>query len=89
MVPVTGSLMTFLSEGNRQPNDVKDNTHFSTYGAYELAKCVVNGIKQHVPKLAALLKKDLPKFDPSHPDDYSDWKLPASSFIGLTKPDGN
>ena len=40
-----------------QPADVKDNTHFSTYGAYQLAKCVVNGIKQNVPELAKHLKK--------------------------------
>ena len=72
-----------------QPNDVKDNTHFSTYGAYELARCVVNGIKENIPALAKYLKKDLPKFDPAKPDDPAKWHLPASSFIGLTKPDGN
>lgn len=72
-----------------QPNDVKDNTHFSTYGAYELAKCVVNGIRQNVPQLAKYLKKDLPKFDPAKPDDFAKWELPASSFVGMTKPDGN
>jgi len=72
-----------------QPNDVKDNTHFSPYGAYELAKCVVNGIKENIPALSKYLKKDLPKFDPAKPDDPEKWSLPASSFIGLTKPDGN
>jgi lysophospholipase L1-like esterase len=72
-----------------QPNDVKDNTHFSTYGAYELAKCVVNGIRKDIPQLAKYLKKDLPKFDPAKPDDFADWKLPASSFVGMVKPDGN
>ncbi len=72
-----------------QPNDVKDNTHFSTYGAYELAKCVVNGIKENIPALSKYLKQDLPKFDPAKPDDPAKWNLPASSFIGLTKPDGN
>lgn len=29
-----------------------DDTHFSSYGAYELAKCVVEGIKSGVPELA-------------------------------------
>lgn len=72
-----------------QPNEVKDNTHFSAYGAYQLAKCVVNGIKQNVPQLALYLKKDLSLFDPSHPDDFTAWSLPASSFIGSLKPDGN
>lgn len=72
-----------------QPNDVKDNTHFSTYGAYELAKCVVKGIQQNIPELAKYLKKDLPVFDPANPDDVENWNLPQSSFVGAVKPDGN
>src|SRR5207302_2127569 len=28
-----------------QPKELKDNTHFNAYGAYELARCVVEGIK--------------------------------------------
>ena len=72
-----------------QPNELKDNTHFSTYGAYQLAKCVANGIKQKIPSLAKYLKKDLASFDPAHPDAYESWLLPASSFVGAIKPDGN
>ena len=72
-----------------QPNELKDNTHFSTYGAYQLAKCVVNGIKENIPSLAKDLKKDLASFDPAHPDAYESWLLPASSFVGAIKPDGN
>jgi hypothetical protein len=72
-----------------QPAELKDNTHFSTYGAYELAKCVVNGIKENVPALAKYLKPGLFPFNPSHPDAFEDWKLPASSFVEIVKPDGN
>ena len=72
-----------------QPNDVKDNTHFSTYGAYNLAKCVVNGIKQNIPALAKYLRDDLPVFNPAQPEPYENWKLPPSSFTGTVKPDGN
>lgn len=72
-----------------QSKELKDNTHFSTYGAYELAKCVVKGIRENVPALAAYVKKDLPAFDPSKPDDVATWSLPQSSFIGMVKPDGN
>ena len=71
------------------PNDVKDNTHFSTYGAYQLASCVVKGIQENVPALAKLLKKDIPSFDPARPGQFEDWVLPPSTFIGATKPDGN
>ena len=72
-----------------QPNDVKDNTHFRPYGAYELAKCVVNGIKKNVPALAKFLKPNLAPFDPTKPDDPMQWSLPESSFVGAIKPDGN
>ena len=72
-----------------QTKELKDNTHFTAYGAYELAKCIVNGIKQNVPALAKYLKPTLPLFDPSHPDVFEDWHLPASAFIGAVKPDGN
>lgn len=72
-----------------QPQELKDNTHFNAYGAYELAKCIVKGIKEAVPKLASHLKKDLPAFDPAHPDSVENFGLPASSFIGTVKPDGN
>lgn len=72
-----------------QPKELKDNTHFTAYGAYELAKCIVNGIKQNVPLLAGYLKQNLPAFDPSLPDAFEDWHLPPSSFTGSVKPDGN
>ncbi len=38
-----------------QPNALDGGTHINTYGAYELAKCVVKGIRQNVPGLAAAL----------------------------------
>lgn len=90
---VEGSIKAFVhfpaNTYPNQPKDVKDNTHFSTYGAYQLAKCVVKGIRENLPVLAQLLKKDLPKYNPSKPDDATAWNLPKSSFVGLVKPDGN
>lgn len=72
-----------------QTKELKDNTHFSTYGAYNLARCVVNGIKQNVPVLAKQLKEGLPPFDPAHPEPFEKWNLPPSGFIAGVKPDGN
>jgi lysophospholipase L1-like esterase len=74
---------------SNQKEELKDNTHFTSYGAYELAKCVVNGIKQNLPSLAKYLKQNLPAFNPSHPDAFEKFNLPASSFIGSVKPDGH
>lgn len=72
-----------------QPQELKDNTHFNAYGAYELARCIVNGIKETVPQLAVHLRTDLSSFDPAHPDSVEKFDLPASSFIVGPKPDGN
>lgn len=29
-----------------QTQELKDNTHFNTFGAYEVAKCVIEGMKK-------------------------------------------
>lgn len=72
-----------------QPKELRDDTHFSTYGAYQLAKCVVNGIQENIPALAAALKKNMAPYSPAHPDPVEDWKLPIGSFSNVVKPDGN
>jgi len=56
----------------------KDATHHSAYGAYELAKCVVEGIKAAGLGLAGYLAKDLVPFDPADPDAPETWHVPAS-----------
>ncbi len=72
-----------------QEKEIQDNSHHSTYGAYELAKCVVKGLRESQLELADYLLEDLPDFDPSHPDPFSSWDLPLSPSIDITKPDGN
>jgi lysophospholipase L1-like esterase len=72
-----------------QKNELKDNTHFSSYGAYQLAKCVALGIQQSVPALSKYLMENLSEFNPAKPDDFKDWKLPVSPLRIVTKPDGN
>jgi lysophospholipase L1-like esterase len=72
-----------------QDTEFKDNTHFNTYGAYELAKCVINGIIKAKLPIAAFIKKDWKQFDPANPDPVENWNLPMSSFIEAKKPDGN
>ena len=67
----------------------RDATHHSAYGAYELAKCVVNGIRAANLDLAKYLVDDLPAFDPAHPDPPESWALPASPRFGNRPPRGN
>ena len=72
-----------------QDKALADDTHFSTYGAYELAKCVVEEIKARVPALATHLRPGLTPFDPAHPDRFADWSLPASPPKPVVKPEGS
>lgn len=51
----------------------RDQTHHSNYGAYELAKMIVAGIRQTEPKLAAFLAIDSGEFDPARPDPPKDF----------------
>jgi beta-galactosidase len=61
-----------------QERQLRDNSHFSAYGAYELAKAVVEGIRSGEPRLASYFVDDLPRFDPAHPDPVHGWSLPVS-----------
>jgi lysophospholipase L1-like esterase len=87
------SLKAFVHyPANSFPNQteaLKDNTHFSPYGAYELAECVVSSIKQQNLSLARFIKSDTKAFDPSRPLAYEKFYWPQSAFVTATKPDGN
>jgi lysophospholipase L1-like esterase len=72
-----------------QDKPLADDTHFNNYGAYELARCVVEGMRSAHLGIVANLRKDAGKFDPAHPDPAADWKLPLSPEITIAKPEGN
>jgi lysophospholipase L1-like esterase len=65
-----------------------DGTHHNNYGAYELAKCVVEGIRTNVPTLAKHFAEDVKPFDPTKPDPHDAFRLPASPKTATTPPDG-
>jgi hypothetical protein len=55
----------------------KEGTHHSDFGSYEMARCIVEGIKADNLPIAKYLVTDVPAFDPAHPDDFADFKIPA------------
>lgn len=67
----------------------QDGTHHSNYGSYELARCIVQGIRENVPELAKYILDDVSPFDPAKPDPYQDFKIPPSANFSTLKPDGN
>lgn len=70
-------------------NDGKDATHHNNYGAYELARCVVEGIRAAKLPLATHLLEDLPAFDPARPDSLDTFAVPASAGRTTLTPRGN
>lgn len=73
-----------------QTTELKDNTHFNTYGAYEVARCVLEGMKKlGLPFLVNLRQEYTKPFNPSAPDSFESFKWPLSPFEGTVKPDGN
>jgi len=72
-----------------QDKPLADDTHFNPYGAYELAKCVVQGIQQNIPDLAKFIRDDWTAFDPLQPDPVSEFRWFESPAVNLVKPDGN
>lgn len=71
-----------------QTQDFADNTHFNPYGAYEIARCIVEGLKTQVLDLARHLKP-FPAFNPAHPDNPDNFHWDDSPFTEVEKPDGN
>lgn len=88
-----GSLKAFVhypaNTFPNQPKPLADNTHFNSYGGYELAKCVLEGIREKLPALAKYILKDAGRFDPAHPDPFDKFSMPPSPFVDIRKPDGN
>ena len=72
-----------------QDKALADNTHFNPFGAWEIAKMIVMGLKQINSPLVYSLQADWQDFDPSHPDDPDTFVWHMSSGSNITKPDGN
>ena len=61
-----------------QTRDYADNTHFNGYGAYELARCIVNGIRENKMYIAGHIDPAVPVFDPAKPDPFATFYLPPT-----------
>ncbi|MCR5394385.1 MAG: rhamnogalacturonan acetylesterase [Bacteroidales bacterium] len=73
-----------------QPTALADNTHFNPYGAYEIAKMVLQGIRQsNLEGLKKHISSDFQGFNPAQPDPVESFHWNVSPFVNMTKPDGN
>jgi lysophospholipase L1-like esterase len=69
-----------------QTKELADNTHFNSYGAYELALCVVQSLREQKSPLVKWLRPGIAKFDPAHPQ--APFTLPLSPMVDTATPYG-
>ena len=77
---------------NTFPNQSKalaDNTHFNNYGAYQVAKIVVMGMKKLNMPFMKHLRSDFVDYNPNQPDNWEEFKWAPAKNADLVKPDGN
>ena len=72
-----------------QEKALEDNTHFNSFGANEVALCVIKGIRDLDIPLKNFIAKQTPNYNPRTPNSFSKWTLPMSPRFEITKPDGN
>jgi|GEM_PF-394229 len=78
------SARAFAAPGGRQ-----DNTHHNHYGAYELAKCIVQGFRDNKLDIAREVVEGFRDFDPARPDPLDGFKISAGPTRSSERPLGN
>jgi lysophospholipase L1-like esterase len=77
-------------EGSHQAfANASENTHHSDYGSYQIAKCVLQGIKELKLPLASWIVEDFRGFDPGHPGRFEDFRVVQSPLVTNITPLGN
>jgi lysophospholipase L1-like esterase len=71
-----------------QKDELKDDTHHSNYGAYQLARCIVESLRHQIPDLAQSLRQPNVAYSASKPDSLSSINIPSTLGFG-SKPEGN
>ena len=72
-----------------QDQALADNTHFNPYGAYEVSKMVVMGMRQLALPIVRNLRPDWMDYDPKYPDSPDTFVWYPADRMDVTKPDGN
>jgi len=83
------SKILYRALGDDLDEAFQDGTHHNNYGSYELAKCVVEGIKQNQLELTKYIVDDYIGFDPNRPDLVDEFDIPVSPVVTSVKPLGD
>jgi hypothetical protein len=71
-----------------QPGKI-DNTHHSNYGGYQLAKIVLQGLRDAKVPVAQYISDEFTGYDPTKPDPVGAFAVPASSTAPAERPLGD
>jgi len=88
-IPFYEALEAHGPEYSRHAFAGQDNTHHQNYGSYELAKGIVQSIRDQQLPLAKFIADDFAGFDPAHPDDVETFAVPASPNFTNQRPLGD
>lgn len=72
-----------------QEEKLADNSHHSTYGAYQLAKYVIKGIQENDLPLVQYLRSWVKPYDPDNPQPFETFDVPFSPAIKMLRPEGS
>ncbi|MCM1072025.1 MAG: rhamnogalacturonan acetylesterase [Alistipes timonensis] len=72
-----------------QEADIADNTHFSNFGAREIAKIFAEAVRRSGLPLGRAVKGTVEGFDPARPDDPAAYEYHMSPFVLTNKPAGS
>ena len=70
-------------------NNGRDVTHHNNYGAYQLAQCIVQGIRDRQLDLARFIVADFKGYDPARPDPVETFAIAPSPRRQTETPRGN
>jgi lysophospholipase L1-like esterase len=83
------SKVLYKALGQNLDKAFQDGTHHNNYGSYELAQCVIQGIKDARLDLARSIVDDFKGFDPAKPDPVDQFQMPASPGTQGQRPLGS
>ena len=72
-----------------QNEALADNTHFNPYGAYQIAKCIIEGLRTAAPELYQHVLPEYKGYNPAMPDPIEHFHWVNSEKVDIVKPDGN
>ena len=83
------SKVLYKAMGSDLDKAFQDGTHHTGYGSFQLARCIVQGIRENKLELAGYIVDDVQGFDPAKPDMFESFTVPPSPMTTTVKPLGS